>query len=113
MSRTDVVEISHPGKVRLTIGSMIVAAGAAMLIYGLVRKPCTVGPGESCEEAFVGHFMLIQGGVGALLGGGALAITGWFAYDNSTTAAEPSRVIPSTEAMRHSLPRLTCSFCPH
>ena len=113
MNRTDVVDIYHPGKIRLTIGSMVVAAGTAMLIYGLVRKSCTVGPGESCEGAGVDKLLLIQGGVGAILGGGALALAGWFAYDDSTTAAEPSPAIPSAQAMRHSLSRLTCSFCSH
>jgi hypothetical protein len=113
VNRGDVVDIDHPGKVRLTLGTMIAAAGAAMLIYGLAREPCRTshpGSGEGCEEAFL-NWILIMDGAAALLGGSALAITGGFAYHNSTTATEFSPAIPSTQAMRHSLPRLTCSFC--
>lgn len=111
VSRADVVDISHPGKVRLTTGTMIAAAGAALLIYGLVHNPCAGGnPGDSCEEAFA-NLVWIQGGLGMLVGGAALATTGGFAYYNSVTAAKPSPALPSTQAMRNSLPRLTCSFC--
>ena len=111
VSRDDVVDIAHPGKVRLTTGTMLAAAGAALLIYGLVHDPCPgAKPGDSCEEAF-GNLMWIQGGLGMLVGGAALATTGGFAYYNSVTAANPSPALPSTQAMRNSLPRLTCSFC--
>jgi len=47
VTRDDVVAIAHPGIVRLTTGTMIAVAGVALLIYGLVHKPCPGGnPGE-------------------------------------------------------------------
>ena len=38
ISRSEVVDIDHPGKARLTTGVLMVAGGAAMLIYGLVHR---------------------------------------------------------------------------
>jgi hypothetical protein len=113
VNRADVVDIAHPGKVRLTTGMMIAAAGVSLLIYGLVHNPCSGGnPGDSCEEAILNLFW-IEGGVSMIVGGGVLATTGGFTYYNSVTAAKPSPAIPSRQAIRHSLPRLTCSFCSH
>jgi hypothetical protein len=115
VSRGDIVDINHPGKVRLTLGSMIAAVGAAMLISGLVRESCHSshpGSGEGCEEVFL-KWILIMDGAAALAGGGALAITGGLAYYNSKTATEFTPADAHTQAMRDSLPRLTCSFCSH
>jgi hypothetical protein len=108
ISRSDVVDEDHPGKVRLTTGMLMVAGGAAMFIYGLVHQPCGVGT-DVCD--YSGKVMAIVFAVPLLVGGGALATSGGLTYHNSVTAAKPSSVVPSAQAMRHSLPRLTCSFC--
>jgi hypothetical protein len=108
ISRSDVVDIDHPGKVRLTTGVLMVAGGAAMLLYGLVHQPCS-GGGDACD--YSGKVIAIVSAVPLLAGGGVLATSGGLTYYNSVTAATPSSVVPSTQAMRHSLPRLTCSFC--
>jgi hypothetical protein len=111
VSRDDVVAIAHPGIVRLTTGTMIAVAGVALLIYGLVHKPCPgSNPGDECEEIF-GNLLDIAGGVNMLVGGTVLATTGGFAYYNSVNAAAPSPSVHGMQAMRGSLRRLTCSFC--
>ena len=108
INRSDVVDIDHPGKVRLTTGMLAIAGGAAMLIYGLVHQPCGGGT-DVCD--YSGKVMPIVFAVPLLVGGGALVTSGGLAYHTSVTAAKPSSVVPSAQAMRHSLPRLTCTFC--
>jgi len=110
ISRSDVVEIDHPGKVRLVTGILMVAGGAAMLLYGLVHQPCS-GVSDVCD--YSGKVTAIVFAVPLLVGGGALATSGGFTYRNSVVAAKPSSVFPGAQALRHSLPRLACSFCAH
>jgi len=54
VSRADVLDIGHPGKVRIATGTLIVAAGASMLIYGLLHPSCsgTRTPQEDCGWDF-------------------------------------------------------------
>ena len=83
-----------------------------MLIYGLVHQPCNPGPqNDTCD--YSENLMLIVTSIPLLVGGGVLATSGGLTYHDSVTAARPSPAIPSTQALRHSLPRLTCSFCSH
>jgi hypothetical protein len=110
ISRSDVVEIDHPGKVRLVTGILMVAGGATMLLYGLVHQPCS-GASDVCD--YSGKTMAIVFAVPFLVGGGALATSGGLTYRNSVVAAKPSSVVPGAQALRHSLPRLACSFCVH
>ncbi len=112
VSRADVVDVDHPGKVRLTTGMLMLAGGAAMLIYGLVHQPCNPGPlNDTCN--YSENLMLIVSSFPLLVGGCVLATSGGLTYHDSVTAARPSPAIPGTQAMRYSQPRLTCSFCSH
>jgi len=47
-----------------------------------------------------------------LVAGSALTASGWFAYDNSVTAAQAYPIIPKREAMQRSFPRFTRSVWP-
>jgi len=113
VSRAEVVNISHPGKIRLTTGILIASAGVAMVLYGLLHQPCSGRPpGDACEQSW-DDLGAIADGVAFLTGGGVLAISGGLSYYNSVTVAEPAAPMQGTQAMRHPLPRLTCSFCSH
>jgi hypothetical protein len=106
VNRADVLDISHPGKVRIATGTTIAAVGASMLIYGLLYPSCrgTRTPQEDCGWDF-GKLMWTQLGVFGLVAGSPLAASGWFAYENSVTAAKAYPVIRNWEAMQRSLPR--------
>jgi hypothetical protein len=110
ISRSDVVDIDHPGKIRLTTGTLMVVGGAAMLLSGLLHQPCS-GGGDVCDYSWKVNAIIYA--IPLLAGGGVLATSGGLTYYKSVTAAAPSPVVPSPQAMRHSLPRLTCSFCSH
>jgi hypothetical protein len=110
ISRADVVDIDHPGKIRLATGMMSTTGGAALLIYGLVHQPCTRGV-DTCD--YSGNLMAIVSAIPLLVGGVVLAASGGLTYHRSVAASNPSPAIPSTQAMQHSLPRLTCTFCTH
>ena len=108
VNRADVLNISHPGKVRIASGTIIAAAGLSMLIYGLLYPSCTGTrtPQEDCGFD-VGKLVWIQLGALGLVSGGALTSAGLFAYDNSVTAARAYPVIPNRQAMQRSPPRST------
>ena len=113
VNRADVLDIGHPGKVRIASGTMIVAAGASMLIYGLLYPSCRGArtPQEDCGWDF-GKLMRTQLGVFGLVAGGALTTSGLLAYDDSVTAARAYPVIPKRQAMQRSLPRFTHPLWP-
>lgn len=114
VSRVDVLEISHPGKVRIAIGAVIAAAGAAALIYGQVHQWCAGGTRTPQEDCGFDVRPLVWTQLGALgLGSGvALTAAGLYAYVNSVTAAMASEFIPNRQAMQRSLPRFTCPGWP-
>jgi hypothetical protein len=109
VDRSDVVDIDHPGNVLLTTGIVIATLGALMLA-GSFAVSCS-GQG-SCEGPGATKLMLLLGGINNLSYGIPLAVSGGIIYSRSVTAAKPSQVSPNTQAMKQSLPRPTCSFCP-
>jgi hypothetical protein len=113
VNRADVLDIGHPGKVRIASGAIIVVAGASMLIYGLLHPSCagTRTPQEDCGFDF-GKLAWIQLGVLGLVSGSALTTAGLFAYDNSVTATRAYPVIPNRQATRRSYPRFTRPVWP-
>jgi hypothetical protein len=112
VSRTEVVDISHPGKIRLVTGLALAAAGASLLVYTYgFFKPCRGSrPGDECADVFL-SLPLIGTGLTGVIAGGSLATAGGIAYLDSVTAAAPPPDTPSIRTMRRAVPRMTCSFC--
>ena len=109
VDRSDVEDIDHPGNVLLTTGIVTAALSTLMLVGGLAAS-CS-GQG-SCEGPAAAKMVLILGGANFLSYSIPLMLVGGITYSDSVKAAKPSQVFPNTQAMKQSLPRLTCSFCP-
>jgi len=107
VDRSDIVEVDHPGNVLMTTGLVISSFALLMLVSGIVAVK-TANPQGSGEDSLVGAVAIWMGSMTAAV---SLPLAGFGAFQwiESRYALVPQ--IP-TQAMRESLPRLTCSFCP-
>jgi hypothetical protein len=109
LDRSDIVDIDHPGNVRLTIGIAAAVLGTVMLVGANTSLFCSHGSSCVSPEGFLGLYLF---GMGFALASLPLVGTGWWTYAHSVRAAEPALLPLDTQANIHDLPRLTCSFCP-
>ena len=105
VDRSDIVDVDHPGKLLMTMGLVSAGLGLLTLLGGVLTY--TSSAPQSDERMVGGMFSLIGGGT--LVWALPMAGLGTFQWMESRDALVPQT---SRQAMRESLPRLTCSFCP-
>jgi hypothetical protein len=107
VDRSDMIDVDHPGNVLMTTGLVISSFALLMLVSGILAVK-SANPQGSGEDRFGGYLNIWMGG-GTLVWALPMALFGGFQWSDSQNALVPKT---PTQAMRESLPRLTCSFCP-
>jgi hypothetical protein len=108
VDRSDIVDIDHPGNVRIITGMACAALGTLMLVGAGTSLFCSHGSSCVSPEGFLMLFLFGGSFTTASL---PLVGTGLWTYERSVRAAKPAPLPLGTQANTHDLPRLTCSFC--
>lgn len=90
LHRAQVREIQHPGNLQAVFGTMMVAAGGALLPTGVWLGTTTCGPVNDCSLTLV---TLVGAALGILGGGVPLMVLGFRTGGISREAAEPNGVV--------------------